>query len=458
MVRPARPNGHGQAWEALEARHDQIQAWVTGSERNQPLSVVKVETLLARSGCVVPYRTLHRYAVEAGAGSGAKGTTVRVVDGEPGVECQIDFAQMGFLLDPDTGRRRKVHALIFTAVVSRHMFVWLSYSQTLAAVVAGGEAAWTFFQGVFKVLIPEDPEAGRHRPGPGQPGAVGRVVGLLPARRVRHRHRPGRLPEGQAAGGTDRAVRARQLLGRGDVSSTWPRARRAPRCGAEMSPGRGSDRTTAARPIEVFTELEADAILPRPASMTCRCSPGEGPPRLPRRGRPRPLLGARAPDRAVPGRPRRLPTGPVAPWRAPGQDASETATRWAIHRPGRLARGTRGLCDAGPEPAHHHRHRDTARTSGSTPNGSWMTRCPGPGCARSTDSSGWSNATVPGQWRTPVPVPGPRRYDRGGQDLRGCLMLSHREPADHPPDARSGSPASSPATPPSSPPPARNSR
>ncbi|MGB7979438.1 MAG: hypothetical protein WCF36_01450, partial [Candidatus Nanopelagicales bacterium] len=153
-VRPARPNGHGQAWEALEARHDQIQAWVTGSEQNQPLSVVKVETLLARSGCVVPYRTLHRYAVER-CGFRVKGTTVRVVDGEPGVECQIDFAQMGFLLDPDTGRR-KVHALIFTAVVSRHMFVWLSYSQTLAAVIAGCEAAWTFFQGVFKVLIPDN--------------------------------------------------------------------------------------------------------------------------------------------------------------------------------------------------------------------------------------------------------------------------------------------------------------
>jgi hypothetical protein len=32
--------------------------------------------------------------------------------------------------------------LIFTAVLSRHMFVWLTYSQTLAAVIAGCEAAW----------------------------------------------------------------------------------------------------------------------------------------------------------------------------------------------------------------------------------------------------------------------------------------------------------------------------
>jgi transposase len=49
-----------------------------------------------------------------------------------------------------------VHALIFTAVYSRHMFVWLSYSQTLAAVIAGCEAAWEFFNGVFAVLIPDN--------------------------------------------------------------------------------------------------------------------------------------------------------------------------------------------------------------------------------------------------------------------------------------------------------------
>jgi transposase len=52
-----------------------------------------------------------------------------------------------------------VHALIFTAVVSRHMFVWLTYSQTLAAMIAGCEAAWGFFGGVFKVLIPDNLKA-----------------------------------------------------------------------------------------------------------------------------------------------------------------------------------------------------------------------------------------------------------------------------------------------------------
>jgi hypothetical protein len=84
---------------------------------------------------------------------------VRVADGEPGAECQIDFGYLGMLADPVTGRQRKVHALIFTACYSRHMFVWLSFSQTLAAFIAGCEAAWVFFGGVFKVLILDNASA-----------------------------------------------------------------------------------------------------------------------------------------------------------------------------------------------------------------------------------------------------------------------------------------------------------
>ena len=126
-VRPARPGGHGTSWETLLGHEEQIRAWVGGGEhdgvKHEPLSIVKIEELLARQGVRVPYRTLHRFAVERCGFSSGRGTTVRVADGEPGVECQLDFAQMGLLADPDTGRKRRVHALIFTAVLSRHMFV-----------------------------------------------------------------------------------------------------------------------------------------------------------------------------------------------------------------------------------------------------------------------------------------------------------------------------------------------
>jgi hypothetical protein len=140
-VRPARPLGHGQAWEALESWAEQIGSWVQAD-----LQLTNIHGKLARRGVVVPYRTLHRFAVER-CGFGRRQPTLRVADGEPGVECQVDFGRLGLLLDPDSGRRRTLHALIFTAVVSRHMFVWLTVTQTLASVIEGCERAWEFFGG-----------------------------------------------------------------------------------------------------------------------------------------------------------------------------------------------------------------------------------------------------------------------------------------------------------------------
>ena len=136
-VRPARPEGHGSAWQLLIGQREQITLWV-----KQDLTVVKIDDLLARRGVMVPYRTLHRFCVECCGYSRSPSTTVRVADGEAGVECQIDVARLGLIADPSSGRRRVVHALIFTAVYSRHMFVWLTHSQTLVAVIAGCEAAW----------------------------------------------------------------------------------------------------------------------------------------------------------------------------------------------------------------------------------------------------------------------------------------------------------------------------
>ncbi len=224
---------------------------------------MKIEELLARSGCVVPYRTVHRFAVER-CGFRVKSTTVRVADGEPGVECQIDFAQIGFLLDAETGRRRRVHALIFTAVVSRHMFVWLTYSQTLAAVIAGCEAAWEFFGGVFKVLIPDNLKA---------------VV--TDADAVNPTLSTGWLDYAQHAGfGTDPArvrspqdkprvervvpyVRGNFWAGESFVDLADAQARAAIWCTDRA--GRRIHPTTAGRPAEMFVEVESRCLLPVPA-------------------------------------------------------------------------------------------------------------------------------------------------------------------------------------------------
>jgi hypothetical protein len=43
---------------------------------------------------------------------------LRVADGKAGAECQLEFGRLGLMLDPESGRRRALHALIFTAVFS----------------------------------------------------------------------------------------------------------------------------------------------------------------------------------------------------------------------------------------------------------------------------------------------------------------------------------------------------
>jgi transposase len=57
----------------------------------------------------------------------------------------MDFGRMGLLLDALTRRRRPWWALIFTARHSRYCFVWLTFRQGTAAVIAGCEAAREFF-------------------------------------------------------------------------------------------------------------------------------------------------------------------------------------------------------------------------------------------------------------------------------------------------------------------------
>ena len=264
-VRPARPNGHGSAWEALLEREAQIKVWVAGDGRDHPaLSIVKIEELLARSGCIVPYRTLHRFATER-CGYRLRDVTVRVNDGEPGAELQMDFGQMGFITDADTGKRRRVHALIFTAAYSRHMFVWLSYSQTLAAVIAGCEAAWIFFDGVFKVLIPDN-----LKPVVTAADAVNPKLSsgwLDYAQHAGFVTDPARVRAPRDKPKVERAVQyVRGNFWAGENFATLEQAQAAVTRWCAGRAGMRIHGSTQARPAELFAQAEASVLLPVPAA------------------------------------------------------------------------------------------------------------------------------------------------------------------------------------------------
>ena len=261
-VRPARPNGHGAAWESLLAHEEQITAWVKGEGGRRGLSIVKIGELLARQGVKVPYRTLHRFATER-CGYRAKDVTVPITDGEPGAELQVDFGYLGYLTDPVDGRRRKVHALIFTAVFSRHMFVWLTYSQTLAAVIAGCQAAWAFFGGVFKVLIPDnlkpvvtDADPVNPRLSQGWLDYAQHAGFATDTARVRS-------PKDKAR--VERAVQyVRGNFWDGETFTDLADAQARVEAWCRERAGMRIHGTTRARPAEVFAEREAPVLMPTP--------------------------------------------------------------------------------------------------------------------------------------------------------------------------------------------------
>jgi transposase len=259
-VRPERPAGHGEAWEACRAEHERIKAWL-----DDDLRLTKVEDLLTRRGVVVPYRTLHRYAADE-LGFGGRGTTVPVVDGEPGHELQVDFGRLGMMFDPQTGRRRALWALIFTAHVSRHTFVWLSWRQTLEDVIAGCEAAWEFYGGVFKVLIPDNMKAIVDRADPTAPRLNVTFTEYAQARGFVID--PARVRSPQDKPRVERTVTyVRDSFFAGEDFQDLADAQRRAQAWCRIKAGLRLHGTIRARPAEVFALEEAHLLLPAPTEV-----------------------------------------------------------------------------------------------------------------------------------------------------------------------------------------------
>lgn len=256
-VRPARPYGHGAAWSVVEAQRSLIKGWL-----DDGLTVVKAHALLTRRGIDVPYRTLHRFAA-AELGYGKRKPTVRVADGEPGQELQVDFGRMGLLRDGE--RRRVCHALIFTACYSRHCFVWLTFRQTTEAVIAGFEAAWMFFGGVFPVVIPDN---------------MSTIVGAADA--VAPRFTDAFREYAQSRGFVVDPARVAHPMDKPRVERTVPYVRKnffagedfrdvwvAQECAERWCRNEAGLRihgTTQMRPLDVFNLEEAPRLLPVPLS------------------------------------------------------------------------------------------------------------------------------------------------------------------------------------------------
>jgi transposase len=146
-----RPRGDG--WAVCEAHRDLI-----AGHLDRDVRLTKVNRLLKRNGVDVSYDTLRRFAL-AELGFGRMAPTVPVADCEPGEEVQLDTGWMT-LLEPNLfGERRRFKAWIFTAVRSRHRFVYPVFQETTATAIEACEAAWHFFGGIFESVIVDNTKA-----------------------------------------------------------------------------------------------------------------------------------------------------------------------------------------------------------------------------------------------------------------------------------------------------------
>lgn len=148
------------AVEKLLLQHqERLRGWLDPDNPYQRgLTLAKVLILLKRQGVEVSYSSLRRFAVKH-LGFGRKQTTVRLEGVAPGELAEVDFGRLGMISDPETGKKRLLHALVVTLVFSRHQYVHVTHSQKLKDLIDGLEDAWELFGGVPSRVVVDNLKA-----------------------------------------------------------------------------------------------------------------------------------------------------------------------------------------------------------------------------------------------------------------------------------------------------------
>jgi transposase len=143
----------GELWAACAREREFI-----SSHLKHRVRLTKIRKLLQRRGVEVSYPTLRRFAlVELAFGRTA--ATMPLADGLPGDELQVDTGWMMYQEPDGSGKRRRLRAWIFTPGVSRYRFVYPCLEETTTTAIAACEAAWEFYGGVFRTLVPDNTKA-----------------------------------------------------------------------------------------------------------------------------------------------------------------------------------------------------------------------------------------------------------------------------------------------------------
>jgi transposase len=256
--RPGRQRG--EAWERCEAHREFI-----AQRLAQGLKLSKLRKLLLRQGVQVPYATLHRFAV-AELGFGRTAPTVPIADCAAGEELQVDTGWMGYLEPDARGKRRRFRAWIFTAVFSRHRFVWPCFQETTESAIEACEQAWQFFGGVFRVLLPDNTKAMIKQPDPLNPLINDTFLEYAQARGFVID--PARVRKPRDKGRVERAVpTVRDDCFAGEVLRTIPEARELAERWCREEYGMRRHTRTQRLPLECFDAEERPRLLPPPTEL-----------------------------------------------------------------------------------------------------------------------------------------------------------------------------------------------
>jgi transposase len=257
VLRTLPPRTRGSAWETCVVERDFIEGLLRDSVR-----LTKVWRLLKRRGIELPYSTLHRFARDE-LTFGATKVTVRVEDGEPGCELQVDTGWVVTLEPGSDGKRRRMRAFIFTPNVSRYRFVFPIERETTESAIEACEAAWEFYGGVFRVLIPDNTKAIVDKADPLEPRIVEAFLEYAQARGFHID--PARVRRPPDKGRVERSVRdVRDDCYGGERIVDIEDARRRGRTWCEREYGMRRHSTTGRMPKEHFEAVEKANLLPAP--------------------------------------------------------------------------------------------------------------------------------------------------------------------------------------------------
>jgi transposase len=256
-VRPILGRPRGDGWALCESQRSFIQRYL-----GEHVRLSKVGKLLARQGTPVAYPTLRRFAM-AELGFGRTAPTVPVADCGAGEELQLDTGWMT-LLEPDLfGKRRRFRAWIFTAVLSRHRFVYPVFRETTVTAIEACEAAWAFYGGVFKAVIPDNTKAIVQTADPLAPRLTAAFLEYAQARGFVVDTTRVRSPKDKAR--VERAVQTvRDDCFAGEHLHTIEQARDHARGWCERDYGMRRHTRTQRLPKEHFEAEEQKALLPAP--------------------------------------------------------------------------------------------------------------------------------------------------------------------------------------------------